>query len=213
MENSAALSKGDRTLRQILMVTWIPAFAFLLAHGIISGKVVPVLSIIPMTFSVVTSAIYLLSHKTHSSNLAAFADTFIVAFLVGTLAPGWVMLSDWRSDPSTIIVGTYGTAPCLVNLVIHAYYVLCWLSSAVVSMATTKNSCPHCDGALSFSRFRFHRAATTPAYEHVSGDEASQHSSEESFKVAIADQETAAEMESVSHEPRPSTDDETARLV
>lgn len=46
-------------------------------------------------------------------------DTFLVAFFLGTLIPGWIFMADdysWRNSSGTAIVGTYGTMGMIVNM-------------------------------------------------------------------------------------------------
>lgn len=209
---------NTHTLHLVLACMWIPAVAFLIPHGVISLSLVPVLAIIPMTVSLFSS-LFQLSGRSRSAALGTVVDLFVIAFLIGTLTPGLVLMARGRSRYSvvtTAILGTYGTVPCMVSLVIHTLFVLRRIPLATANFFSHRKTCPHCDGALSVGGFLRHRSART-GYERVpaTGDNASDHS-EESHKIRITDesmQETGDDAGSISGDPRPSTDDETARLV
>ena len=86
----------DRTLRLLTVLFWLPAFALLLPHGIISGAICPVLGIVPVTFSAVSGVLHLLdvfSMTTHRTP-AILLDVFCAAFLIGILIPGWVFMAE-----------------------------------------------------------------------------------------------------------------------
>lgn len=210
MQSSPVLSDQDRTLRRIIAIAWIPAFVFLLVDGISSGEVVPALAIVPMTLSVATSVLQLSNKQFSTSTFAVVADIFIAAFLIGVLIPGWIFLSEnWSSrDNGDVMVGTYGTVPCMLNFCVHSFFFLRWLVSSYNS--GFKKSCPHCHGALSVSRFWSHSAPVSLNYDSLDGDEGFEHSDKDSVKISMIDKHEKA---GVSKDPRPSTDDESAALV
>lgn len=114
MENKH--SEVDRFLRIITIGAWIPAFPFLLAHGIVTNLICPVLGIIPMTFSAITGIVHLSGGaKYRGANI--LVDLFCGTFLIGILIPGWCLLSGgWRWNAGEVMVGTYGTVPMMINL-------------------------------------------------------------------------------------------------
>ncbi|KAK4494846.1 hypothetical protein PRZ48_014202 [Zasmidium cellare] len=206
MESNNA-NEVNRFLRIVTIGCWVPAFPFLLAHGIVTNTVCPVLGIVPMTFSAITALVHLTGGAKHRiPNIVV--DLFCGTFLIGVLIPSWIMLSDgWRGDRGVVMVGTYGTVPMMINFVLHTWFVL---REIELRNPFVWSRCPHCHGDLTHHKTPSHRAMS-----HVSSD------SKESYEpVTMVDADEAAPAEGPSsynhHEqsqPRPSTDDETARLV
>ncbi|KAK1058515.1 hypothetical protein LTR74_013319 [Friedmanniomyces endolithicus] len=208
-------------LRLLTLLLWIPAFAFLLPYGIITEEICPTLAIAPMTFSAATATVHL-AGKAKSRPANILLDLFVALFLLGALIPGWVLMASahgrygWRGWPmGTTMVGTYGTVPVMVSFGIHAYYFFRELYYAC--RAPTK-TCPHCHGSLGRTPKRS-VYASVPGGDDVTvpemAEEGDSNDSKESFhssqgRIILADEEPRP---SSSKSPRPSTDDETARLV
>ena len=97
---------------------WIPAFGFVLGHGIATGELCPVLGIVPMTLSLLISVVHIAGKARHrGANI--FVDLFAAVFLIGILIPSWILLSEgngWRSSHGAVMAGTYGTVPMMINL-------------------------------------------------------------------------------------------------
>lgn len=75
-----AISEGDRVLRWITIITWIPAFALLVAYGAVtSGRNLSApLLLIPMSLSALWAGIQL-SNRTGSSGAQTAVEVFIVS--------------------------------------------------------------------------------------------------------------------------------------
>ncbi|KAK0274453.1 hypothetical protein LTR35_011607 [Friedmanniomyces endolithicus] len=208
-------------IRLLTLLLWIPAFAFLLPYGIITEEICPTLAIAPMTFSAAIATLHL-AGKAKSRPANILLDLFVALFLLGALIPGWVSMASehgrygWRGLPmGTTMVGTYGTVPVMVSFGIHAYYFFRELYYAC--RAPTK-TCPHCHGSLGRTPKRS-VYASVPGGDDVAvpemAKEGDSNDSKESFhssqgRIILADEEPRP---SSSKSPRPSTDDETARLV
>ncbi|KAF2162725.1 hypothetical protein M409DRAFT_26962 [Zasmidium cellare ATCC 36951] len=201
----------NRFLRMITIACWVPAFPFLLAHGIVTNLICPVLGIVPMTFSAITALVHLAGGAKHRiPNIVV--DLFCATFLIAVLIPGWILLrGDWRSNTGEVMVGTYGTVPMMINFVLHTWFVL---REIELRNPFVWSRCPHCHGDLTHSKQ--HHQRSPRAMSHVSSD------SKESYEpVTMVDADEAGVPaegpSSYNHhersQPRPSTDDETARLV
>lgn len=119
MSTKSVVSDSDRMLRNVTIWMWLPAFPFLLAHGIMTNQLRPVLGIIPVTFSAISGLV-------HVSGRARYrpANIFTAMFLLGIMIPGWVFMASnncWHctDEVNSSIVGTYGTVPMIINL--HGY--------------------------------------------------------------------------------------------
>ncbi|KAK0939515.1 hypothetical protein LTR29_008884 [Friedmanniomyces endolithicus] len=209
-------------LRLLTLLLWIPAFAFLLPYGILTEEICPTLAIAPMTFSAALATLHL-AGKAKSRPANILADLFLGLFLLGALIPGWVSMASvhgrygWRGwQMGTTMVGTYGTVPVMVSFGVHAY---CFFRELYYACRAPTKTCPHCHGTLG-------RTPKRSVYASVPGDnddvavpemaeEGDSNDSKESFhssqgRIVLADEEPRP---SSSKSPRPSTDDETARLV
>ncbi|EME40448.1 hypothetical protein DOTSEDRAFT_46827 [Dothistroma septosporum NZE10] len=103
----------DRLLRQITIYTLLPSVPFLLAHGIMTHILCPVLGIIPMTISAV-SGIWHVWGGTPSRAVSGFVDVFVAGFLLGILFPGWIFMVG-NGAAVEVILGTYGTVGMIGN--------------------------------------------------------------------------------------------------
>lgn len=116
----------DHTLRLLTIIAWVPAFALLLPHGIITETLCPVLGIIPMTFSALTGLVHLVGKaKYRAGNIVM--DLFCACFLLSILIPGWVFMAGdssymrysryWGYNVAPLtMVGTYGMVPMVMSL-------------------------------------------------------------------------------------------------
>ena len=110
----------DRALRLVTLFAWILAFALLLPEGVSTGSVLPVLGILPQTFSSATGLFHVCGWaRSHTGNL--LMDMFCALFLIGTLIPSFVILAEFNgfwggSLAGEIMLGAYGTTPLMVSL-------------------------------------------------------------------------------------------------
>lgn len=109
---------ADHSLRLITILAWFPVFALLLPHGIVTRQALPVIGIVPMTFSACTGLVHLTGYaKIRAANI--IIDLFCVCFLISILIPSWVFMAQegryYRSNGSTML-GAYGTSPMMMNL-------------------------------------------------------------------------------------------------
>ncbi|KAI7284389.1 hypothetical protein KC345_g2279 [Hortaea werneckii] len=113
-----------RTLRSILPIVWPIGFALLLAHGATQAVLLPVLGIIPMTFSSLTGLIHLRGKLNGFRLTILFLDFFCAAFLFALLMPSWLVIAHdygYRYGAGTIMLATYGTVPLMGQLRLGEY--------------------------------------------------------------------------------------------
>ncbi|KAK3654554.1 hypothetical protein LTR56_003200 [Elasticomyces elasticus] len=198
----------DHNVRLLTLVLWIPAFSFLLPYGIIAHKICPSLGIAPMTISALIAVMHI--YGMAKSRIVNFIfDIFVALFLLGTLIPGWITLADGNSwvnytNTGDTMVGTYGTVPLMVNFIIHTYY---GFRELYVAWTTPSKKCPHCNKA--------YIAVSADDTDDPAMVERDSNDSKESFHSSQGHITLNEDhpFQSSSKEPRPSTDDETARLV
>ncbi|KAK3073669.1 hypothetical protein LTR53_004533 [Teratosphaeriaceae sp. CCFEE 6253] len=229
----------DHSVRLVTLLLWLPAFVFLLPYGINTNNLCPALGLVPMSVSVVIAAVHL-AGKMPYRPLNILLDLFNACFLLGILIPGWVTLAEgrthgWRSyqtEAGIEMTGTYGIAPMMVNLlrrspnraqvtdanlsVIHTYLGLRELYYAYRSRNTAA-TCPHCHSSIA-KRGGKGPYAAIGEYDPEEAAEEHSEDSKESFhsshgQISLKGDEPTEVIASSSKEPRPSTDDETARLV
>ncbi|KAK5130582.1 hypothetical protein LTR08_001901 [Meristemomyces frigidus] len=190
-------STTDHPFRLLTVLAWIPAFALSLPHGV-RGHLFPALGILPMTFSACTGLVHLANQaKSRGVNIAM--DVFCACFLIAILVPSWITLSSGWEDSGVTVLGTYGTAPMMMNFAFHICFVLHAINwRAIFRQGKT---CPHCHGDLT-SRRRH-------GYLRVDGDETPR--PEDKGHAHADNGEGVGPM--ASQDPQPSTDDEAARLV
>jgi hypothetical protein len=111
-----AISKEDRVLRLITIWAWIPAMCLLIPYGVIAGKVVPPLGLIPISISAVFGLV-MISRNSTPRGVIISMDVFIAAFLFSIIVPGIALMrrGGWWSDRGLMMVGTYATCPLLLN--------------------------------------------------------------------------------------------------
>jgi hypothetical protein len=101
------------------MLAWIPMFALSLPYGANNGNMLlPVLGILPMTFSACTGMLYLTSRKPTSRNISIVIDLFIGCFLLAVFTASCVELAGTGHSISSdqTVLGTLGTAPMMLNM-------------------------------------------------------------------------------------------------
>ena len=119
-------------LRKITIIAFPPGFILNLIHGIVSHKAFPALGLIPLAGSALLGASLLYRNKISyggspislsPANILMIDFALAVLFLI-FLIFSWVIVPghDW-SDPSEVMLGTYGTVPLMGNLGIHGYFV------------------------------------------------------------------------------------------
>ena len=112
----SAITPEERTLRLITALGWLLSFPLLVAHGADTHMLFPALSLVPMTVSSVYGLIHM-SVKSKIWWLNASMDALIATFLFAMLVPGWIFMAQrWRNAHTTAILGSYGTAPLMLNL-------------------------------------------------------------------------------------------------
>ncbi|EME47054.1 hypothetical protein DOTSEDRAFT_69135 [Dothistroma septosporum NZE10] len=206
------LSPLDRSLRFQCLLLWIPAFAFLLPHGIETEQLAPVLGIIPMTISLLASIAHLSGRaQTRSTNISL--DVLIAASLIFILIPGWVMMAEgacWKcTNIRTVMVGTYGTAAMMLNFCFHVYFILKevrWRTLLCCGGRWGKQECPHCHGIISRKTKKVKEVGGGASYSALPA-------SEEGEEQGVSDWYGKDDARASTDGPRPSTDDETARLL
>ncbi|KAI6811411.1 hypothetical protein KC332_g12045 [Hortaea werneckii] len=138
-----------RTLRSILPIVWPIGFALLLAHGTTQAVLLPVLGIIPMTFSSLTGLIHIRGKLDGFGLTTIFLDFFCAVFLFALLMPSWLVIArdyGYRYGAGTIMLATYGTVPLMVQLTIHLRFLLDRSNWRNLFPATS--TCPHCHKEL-----------------------------------------------------------------
>ncbi|KAI6867868.1 hypothetical protein KC343_g14706 [Hortaea werneckii] len=244
-----------RTLRSILPIVWPIGFALLLAHGATQAVLLPVLGIIPMTFSSLTGLIHLRGKLDGFRLTTLLLDFFCAAFLFALLMPSWLVIArdyGYRYGAGTIMLATYGTVPLMVQLTIHLRFLLD--RSTWRNLLPAASTCPHCHKELPTTtttttsrRFQTFLAQGAGRRDRLGeyqdlptggGDEMPIPGSfqqplqqqrgheQETGKVFVEDKQqqegnvdrlerssTSSYSSAGEGGPRPSTDDETARLV
>ena len=118
--STMAITHGDRVLRLITVLTWVPAMTLLIIFGVKSNQAIPPLGLIPMTFSAVFGLFKIYSHaKNHGFTI--FMDTSLAIFIFALFTPGIVLVrqySHWwiGSAVENAILGTFGLSTLLINL-------------------------------------------------------------------------------------------------
>lgn len=114
-----------RTLRSILTIVWPIGFALLLAHGATQAVLLPVLGIIPMSFSSLTGLIHIRGKLDGFQLTTLLLDFFCAAFLFALLMPSWLVIArdyGYRYGAGTNMLATYGTVPLMVQLYVHSFH-------------------------------------------------------------------------------------------
>lgn len=109
------LSASDRTLRTITSLNFIPAFALLIPYGVSVHHAIPTIGLIPMFLSSVFGLLCLIvNFRWHWLRLCV--DASLAMYLFGMLLPYWITAGTSYVPRSSIMLGTYGTVPLMVNL-------------------------------------------------------------------------------------------------
>lgn len=113
----SSISESDRTLRIISIITFIPAIAILIPHGVLSDHPCPAIGLIPMSLSA-AYGIVLINKTIKSQSIDTFIDAFLAVFLIGILVPTLIDLSPrrWYYGGDARILGAFGTMPLLINM-------------------------------------------------------------------------------------------------
>ncbi|KAK3721293.1 hypothetical protein LTR37_003168 [Vermiconidia calcicola] len=196
---------ADRCLRYITMLTWPLGFALLLPQGILSRLPCPAIGIVPLTLSALFGLINA-KYRPKNKGLNVSIDFFIGLFLLGTTIPGLVMIlaryRPYRGGQGQTMLGAFG---CAV-FCIHAFFVFREIGIfRIIGNMFSFNSCstcPHCRRDLRLLWDMTPNGSSTHSSD-----------SKEEYVSAPAEYDEQDGRPSMSVEPRPSTDDETARLV
>jgi hypothetical protein len=114
MESPSSL---DRVLRTTTIVTFLVGFGFLLPYGIASNSVLPALGLVPAFISAIVSPLAL-NTGTRWRWFIMCMDIFVAVFLLIVLVLYWLLTAGsmrWLSN-GTIMLGTYGSMPLMVDL-------------------------------------------------------------------------------------------------
>ena len=104
---------GDRVLRIITVITFLPGLALLIPHGVESHRVLPALGLVPLFLSSLFGLIH--AFKTvRSRSMDEKIDAFLATFLFSLLVPGIIAIP--HSWYGTRIIGAYGTTTMIINL-------------------------------------------------------------------------------------------------
>ncbi|KAI6898618.1 hypothetical protein KC318_g9414 [Hortaea werneckii] len=188
-----------RTLRSMLPIVWPIGFALLLAHGATQAVLLPVLGIIPMTFSSLTGLIHLRGILDDFRLTTLFLDFFCAAILFALLMPSWLVIArdyGYYYGAGTIMLATYGTVPLMVQLKWEARF------GEYQDLPTGGDDMTSIPGS-----------GKQPQQQQETGkvflEDKEQHSKDDQRQRSS----TSSYSSAGEGMPRPSTDDETARLV
>ena len=136
----ASFVPHERTLRRILVGTFVPAFPIIVASGVVIDKsrnswdyygskvVVIFFGLIPVFFSAITSVLGL--HAKHdplrkrplwSAGLWFLIDAFLVAAHLAVLIPVWVYEANTICYGNTVMLLAYATVFLLSNMSVLPY--------------------------------------------------------------------------------------------
>ncbi|KAF2476632.1 uncharacterized protein BDR25DRAFT_67899 [Lindgomyces ingoldianus] len=153
MESSTAFP----TLHKINVLTFFPAFAFLLPAGILSS-IIPPMGIIPMFFSFLNGVAHLLRPRNDIKKKSCrwfthpIWDFAICLADLGVLLPLWIIDTQrtyygWHIRPGPmLLLEYYGSVFLMVNMCIHAYLFLASFNWKKLSLPSIgfQRECPHC---------------------------------------------------------------------
>ncbi|KAI5363031.1 hypothetical protein Slin14017_G067120 [Septoria linicola] len=199
------LSDSDRILRIITIILFLPSLPFLLVHGIRTAHIFPVLGLVPLFLSSCMGALHL-SGKARLRGFNILLDLFIAVFMMAMLIPGWIYLAHngWYSDSGIVMCGTYGTTGVMAGFCLHSYFVLKEINWRFTPFSGTV--CPHCDRQIHVRDGKKQSMAESKdEYQPLTMTD---NTAGPSFHDGRASGEYKDESRG-----RPSTDDETARLV
>lgn len=113
-DTSTTISHSDRALRIITILTFEPALALLIPHGIVSHQICPALGLVPMFLSACLGLIHVF-RTVKARSVDSFIDAFLAAFLLSIMIPAFVVVAESRRL-SKGLLGAYGTMPLIINL-------------------------------------------------------------------------------------------------
>jgi len=109
-------SSLDRVLRTTTIVVFLPALALLIPYGVVSRSVLPSLGLVPAFLSAILSPLALNTSARWQWFILCI-DMVVVSFLFGILMPFWlVTASQTWIDSGTVMLGTYGSLPLMIDL-------------------------------------------------------------------------------------------------
>ena len=110
-------------LRKTTILVFPPSLILLIIHGIVSGKVVPALGLLPLAGSALLGLFLVYrdvlvgggSPVRLTVPQVLIADTLLAATLFVVLVISWIVVSeDW--DGGLVMLGTYCTVPLMMNV-------------------------------------------------------------------------------------------------
>ncbi|KAF1998557.1 hypothetical protein P154DRAFT_439078 [Amniculicola lignicola CBS 123094] len=145
------------TLRAVSVITFPPAFFFLLIQGIASRRVNPAISLLPLFFSSFYSLFLLANERQcgcQASGLTGTPIHLVCDLLLGIgllvcLILTWVFLPQHWDGP-VIMLGTYCTNFIIVNFLVHLHFTLRTLYEAMAPGQNYPSSCPRCQNGGPF---------------------------------------------------------------
>lgn len=161
---ASRLSSGEKTLRTILVCSFIPAFPLLIASGIHGRTLFSFLFLAPLCISVISSAVYLRLQAKHDKTLKAWIgdslalllELFLFCFYLGILIPFWINESQrwswYNQDNGAIMLDTYASVFMIANMAIHF-----WFFFTNIKLSST---CPNCGERQSM--LGIHKAPSAP---------------------------------------------------
>ncbi|OCK92433.1 uncharacterized protein K441DRAFT_640011 [Cenococcum geophilum 1.58] len=186
-------------LHILTIFTFVPAFPLLLAHGIVSGEVVPAVGIVPLAGSAAFSAFLLYKEKRRESDDAPVLrpsiilaiDAFLAACIITVLIFTWLIVPGEWGRGNWVMLATYGTFPLLANLSIHTFEV--FRAVAALLYRPTLDVCPHCNHSLRDSPKRTRRHGNSKTnYSLLVAEGGEYHDDEEGEASAASRSEAAA---------------------
>ncbi|KAF2145100.1 uncharacterized protein K452DRAFT_284483 [Aplosporella prunicola CBS 121167] len=171
---ASSAKQTQRLLRRLPLFAFPPAFALLLAHGIVSRRVFPALGLAPLGYSALLSAVLLWCGLTYSPALGSPTSSVgaaLVVFILDAVLAGmnlaflivsWVdMPNDWRwGRKDLIVLGTYGTVFMILDCAIHVYFVVRYGLQVIYAQMP---KCPHCHSRLKIAHNEFGEHASVYA--------------------------------------------------
>lgn len=235
-----ALSNGDRALRRVTAWGLVWALAFLIPYGVLTRAILAPMILIPQGISFLV-AIYHLSGKATCRQFNIVLDAGLAASLIPMIvACNIAVRRNWHyRGQDLIMLGTYGCVPAMINAfvpilftslwsreapqsltessMIHAYFSLresCVISILSIGFGNMFSSptCPHCQRETLF-KWGMAGSNATPSESSVSKESYVSIRRQDDDEVEGRPSSSKGPMVESYRDPRPSTDDESARLV
>ncbi|KAL6904739.1 hypothetical protein GGI43DRAFT_381142 [Trichoderma evansii] len=175
MEESVT-DAAARPLRIAAIVSFVPSFGLCIAHGVLSGMVVPAIGLVPQAFSVATSIALLRATRSHKdadaesvgsaqrggSSIRAFLTHPIIVFLHDTILAASLMLvlvMTWihpNHSVSLSMLSAYATLPILTSFFCHLFAAILAVYQGLgihgylqwVAWQILPPNCPNCEHHL-----------------------------------------------------------------